>query len=77
MKNMWTFLTEEQYERLCDCRSRKTDIYNIAKCFLINKNKTPEDAIICALEHLSCNSQDFDLTDEEFNKMAIRLSGLV
>ena len=74
MNKLWNLLTEEQYERLCDCRSIKADIYPIAKCFLINRGKNPEDAIVCALEHLSCNNQDFDLTDKEYRDMVSRLS---
>lgn len=74
---LWSLLNDEQYERLCECRSRKSDIYNIAKCFLINKGKNPQDAVICALEHLECNNQSFYLTDEEYFKMTRRLSALV
>ena len=78
MRNkLWSFLNDEQYERLCDCRSRKSDIYTIAKCFLLNRNMNPHDAIDSALEHLGCNNQIFDLTDTEYYKMVSRLSVLV
>ena len=76
----WTdTLQESVYMRLCECRSRKSDIEMLvnAKWLYykeIGKDKegfTKEDALISILEHLDCNSQYFDLTEEEYNDLKV------
>lgn len=62
----WNTLTEEQHLRLCECRSFKSDIVPIAKAYMVERNYGPETALEVTLEHLYANSQDFDLTDEEW-----------
>ena len=76
MNKLWSFLNEEQYERLCECRSIKSDIYHIAKCFMINRNQEPKVAIESALEHLDSNNQFFDIPENEYWKMARRLENI-
>ena len=68
-EDLWKYLSPEQYIRLCDCRSLKEDIEGIAKCFMLCRNKAPEDALVCTLEHLDCNSQSFELTRREYNNI--------
>lgn len=69
----WTYLSEEAYNRLCECRSRAKDIVPIAKCYKEEKAISAKDALILALEHLDMNGQFFDPTEEEFNKMLARI----
>lgn len=61
-------LSDEVYTRLCECRNTKADIKRLAKAHykIYKDTHTKADSIIAILEHLSINSQDFDLTDEEF-----------
>ncbi len=68
--NLWSELTGEVYNRLCDCRSKKDDIVPLARSVFHNNIKgfTAEDSLVYVLEHLECNSQDFDLTKDEFNE---------
>ena len=61
----WQFLTDSQYNRLANCKSKKADILNISKCFMAEKHQDPEEAYISALEHLGCNNQFIDLSAEE------------
>lgn len=70
----WDSLTQEQLMRLCECRSRKSDIVPIAKAYQINRGYSAEDALITALEHLDMNGQFFDLTDDEWNAYKNKLS---
>ena len=68
----WANLTEDQYLRLCECRSRRADILPIARAFMLERGYNAEDALVATLEHLECNSQDFDLSDGEWD-MCIRV----
>ena len=65
----WDLLTSEQFNRLCACCSRKSDIVPIAKCYKVEKNIPAEDALIMAFEHLDMNGQFFDPTKEEYEEM--------
>lgn len=67
-------LTHEQYIRLCECRSRKSDIVAIARAYMLEKSYNAEDALITALEHLDMNGQFFDLTGNEWNAYKNKLS---
>lgn len=69
----WDLLTQEQYNRLCACCSRKSDIVPIAKCYKQEKNISNEDALILAFEHLDMNGQFYDPTEEEYNNMLKRI----
>lgn len=71
---LWNLLTSDEYVRLCECRSLKEDILPIARCFMVNRHKSPEDAIISTLEHLDWNNQFFDLTREERNELLTKLN---
>ena len=71
---IWQFLTEAQYNRLSNCKSKKADILNISKCFMAEKQTDPETALIYALEHLGCNNQFIDLTPEEDAEIIRRLT---
>ena len=62
----WNNLTEQQYTRLCECRSKKSDIVPIAKAYAIEQGMGAEDALETALEHLDANGQFFDLTHTEW-----------
>lgn len=70
----WTNLTEQQYTRLCECRSLKKDIIHIAKAYMIEKDYDAEQALETTLEHLGANSQFFDLSEDEWNDMVNELS---
>ena len=63
----WTNLTAEQYTRLCECRSFRTDIVPIAKGYMIEKGYTAAQALETALEHLGANGQFFDVSNAEWN----------
>lgn len=63
----WDNLTNEQYTRLCECRSIKNDIVPIAKAYMINKSCDADDALTYTFEHLDMNGQFFDPTEEEYN----------
>ena len=69
----WTNLTSEQYMRLCECRSHKSDIVPIAIAYMREDGQDPENALITTLEHLDANNQFFDLSDEEWARCINRL----
>ena len=69
----WDSLTEEQLERLAECRSRKSDIVPIARAYMLNRDYDAETALVTTLEHLDSNSQFFDLTNDEFDSMIRKL----
>ena len=65
-------LPDDVWNRLCHCRSRKEDILPLAQAkwtYLDSKNRKycKEDALVCVIEHLDCNGQDFELTREEWD----------
>ncbi len=68
-ETLWNGLDSDIYNRLCDCRSLKADILPLAKCIHKNKGYDAEQSLVYVLEHLECNSQDFDLTKEEFEDL--------
>ena len=72
---LWDGLPSDVYERLCDCRSRREDILPLAISVYRNNTKgyTAEQAIEYTLEHLSCNSQDFCLENEEWDEYIEKL----
>ena len=67
----WENLTEAQLTRLCECRSKKSDIVPIAIAYKNESAYDSENSLICALEHLDMNGQFFDLTSQEWDE-AIR-----
>ena len=69
----WDSLTEEQLQRLAECRSRKSDIVSIARAYMLNRDYDAETALVTTLEHLDSNSQFFDLTNDEFDSMIRKL----
>ena len=71
---IWQFLTEAQHNRLANCKSKKADICNIAKCYMVERQETPDNALVTALEHLGCNNQFIDLTPEEDAEIIRRLT---
>ena len=62
----WNNLTSQQYIRLCECRSFRTDIVPIAKAYMIEKGYNAEQALEIALEHLGANNQFFELSRDEW-----------
>ena len=71
---LWEGLDSEVLMRLCDCRSRQTDILPLAKCVYKNKKmKDKESALLYVLEHLECNMQYFDLTEDEWNDIITKM----
>ena len=70
-------LSNDVYERLCHCCSRKSDIPELVRAKWADykakgKDKqgfTKEDAVIDILELLDSNSQDIDLTDDEYHDL--------
>lgn len=69
----WDLLTQEQYNRLCECRSRKSDIVPIARCYKVEFGISAEDALIKAFEHLDMNGQFYDPTKEEYDSMLAKI----
>lgn len=70
----WNTLTEEQYIRLCECRSREADIVPIAFAYMTECNFDADTALLTTLEHLDANCQFFDLSQEEWNKCIDKLN---
>lgn len=74
----WTNnLPGDVYERLCHCRSTKSDIKVLVDArwnFMKDQGKdkqgyTKEDAIVMVLELLDENGQVYDLTHDEYNEL--------
>ncbi len=72
----WTdILPTDVYNRLCNCRSYKTDIETLTNAKwtamqYAGKDKegfTKEDALVAVLEVLDSNGQEFALTTDEYN----------
>ncbi len=70
-------LPQDVYERLGNCRNRKSDIetlVNVKWATMVEAGKreegfTKEDALIDVLELLDCNGQYFDLSKEEYDEL--------
>lgn len=69
----WNTLTQDQHDRLCECRSKKSDIIPIAKAYMSEKGYDADTALTVTLEHLDANNQFFDLTSEDWSRMIKRL----
>ena len=69
----WDNLTADEYMRLCECRSFRTDIVPIARAYMLEKKYDAEMAIETALEHLGANNQFFDLSKDEFDDYKYQL----
>lgn len=78
MKTKWiNHLPEEVYIRLCNCKTRKSDLPTLvdAKWLSYKENGkaeqgfTKEDALVAVLELLDCNSCSFDLTKDEYDEL--------
>lgn len=78
MKSTWLDnVSSEVYERLANCRSRKSDILPLARAKwaymkkqgMEAKSFQKEDALIAIMELLDCNgwSNNHDLTKDEYN----------
>lgn len=68
----WTDnLPDAVYNRLCNCRNLKSDISILVQArwnYLKTKEGyCKEDALVYILELLDSNSQDIDLTRDEYN----------
>lgn len=68
----WTDLLEDDvYIRLANCVSLKSDVLPLAQAkWSIMKHDagfTKEDALVCVLELLDCNSVEIDLTRDEYD----------
>ncbi len=68
----WTDnLPDEVYNRLCNCRSLKSDISILTQArwnhIKTKEGYCKEDALVYILELLDANSQDIDLTKDEYN----------
>ena len=74
---MVKYLSDAVANRLGNCRNLKSDLQELTDAMwkdLQDKGKdkqgfTKEDALIRVLEWLESNSQDFDLTREEWNEL--------
>lgn len=77
MKNWTEFLPSGVYSRLCACRSRRDDLetlvnvkwYAMKQAGKDKEGFTKEDALVCILDLLDCNSQFFDLTRCEYDAL--------
>lgn len=74
----WTeYLENDVYIRLCNCVSKKSDLPSLVNAKWLSlkeagKDKqgfTKEDALVSVLELLDSNSQDFELTIEEYHDL--------
>lgn len=74
----WTDnLDGEVLTRLCNCRSRKSDIESLVNAKWLSmveagKDKrgfTKEDALVDVMDLLDCNGQFFDLTADEYQEL--------
>ncbi len=74
----WTDnLDGEVLTRLCNCRSRKSDIEPLVNAKWLSmveagKDKrgfTKEDALVDVMDLLDCNGQFFDLTADEYQEL--------
>lgn len=76
MKNWTEYLENDVYIRLCNCVSRKSDIPDLVNAKWLSfkeagKDKqgfTKEDALVSILELLDSNSQDFEITVDEYDE---------
>lgn len=73
VKVKWTdFLSNDVYDRLVNCKSRKSDILPIAQAkWNVFKNAPnpvldKEDALVTALDILDMNGNYIDLTKDEY-----------
>ena len=71
----WNLLSSDAYMRLCECRSKKSDIESIARCYMTEESMTPEVALEITLEHLGANNQFFDLTNKDYDRIIKNMKG--
>lgn len=64
----WTTLTQEQFTRLAECRSLKSDIVPIACAYVQELDYYPDTALEITLEHLDSNGQFFDLSEDDWTR---------
>lgn len=75
--NWKTYLESDVIRRLGECCNTKSDLPKLVNArWLFYKETgkaeqgfTKEDALIYVLELLDSNSQDFDLTEDEYNEL--------
>ena len=70
----WTdTLSKDVYVRLCNCRSKKSDILPLAQArwdyIKGRQGWEKEDALVSTLELLDDNSCSFDLTCDEYDEI--------
>lgn len=77
MKKWHEHLTDDVYNRLCNCKTIKNDLEQLVNAKWLNyqekgKDKegfTKEDALVDILELLDCNGFDADLSHDEYNSL--------
>lgn len=74
----WTdTLPEDVYARLCNCRSRKSDILPLAQArwnYIRGRaHREKEDALVSTLELLDENGCEFALTCEEYDSILTQI----
>lgn len=78
MKKNWKDnLSNEVYDRLCNCRTIKADLPELVNAKWLRykdlgkaeQGFTKEDALVAVLELLDCNSCYIDLTTAEYNAL--------
>jgi len=77
LKGWLKYLSEDVYNRLCNCTSKKSDLPELCKAKWraykdAGKDQhgfTEEDAIVAVLEHLDCNGCCYDLTNDEYEEL--------
>lgn len=75
MKHWTDKLPEDVYSRLCNCRSRRSDLTTLVDvkwAVMVSVGKkaagfTKEDALVSILDLLDCNGQFFDLSQAEYD----------
>lgn len=67
-------LPDDVYERLAECKSRRSDIIPIAQA-IYNSGRTDDkdDAVTLALEHLASNNQLFDYSEADYTRAIRRI----
>ena len=67
-------LPDDVYERLAECKSRRSDIIPIAQAIYSHgEANSKDDAILLALEHLASNDQLFNYTEDDYRRAVRRI----
>ena len=77
MKKWTDRLDKDVYNRLCHCKTVKSDILPLAQAKWMDLKERPgfekEDALVAVLELLDCNSCYFDLSVDEYNDILAQI----